>query len=122
MTGKNSPYIATIFNQYHKNQLRYEIRRRTLSSTPHCNGIMKTKLLINQFYSSYMIEDTITTLIRNCIKCKIRTKSYMTSPVAPIHQNNLMSKSPLEVWKIDILGPITTIDKKKATYLLESVP
>ena len=44
----------------------------------------------------------------------------MTSPVAPIHQNNLMSKSPLEVWKIDIVGPFTTVDKQKV-YILVGV-
>ena len=64
MVARSSPYLLAIFNQYHKNQLTHEVKRRILCSVPYCNGIMKTKLLIGQFYSSYMIHDTLTTLMK----------------------------------------------------------
>ena len=44
----------------------------------------------------------------------------MVSPVATVNKNNLLSKSPLDNWKIDIVGPFTTIDKQKV-YILVGV-
>ena len=67
-----------------------------------------------------MIHEILTTLMKNCVKCRIRTMDFMASPVATINKNNLFSKSPLEIWKIDIVGPFTTVDKQKA-YILEGV-
>ena len=44
----------------------------------------------------------------------------MESPVATVNKNNLLSRSPLDTWKIDIVGPFTTIDKQKL-YILVGV-
>ena len=44
----------------------------------------------------------------------------MESPVATVNKNNLLSRSPLDTSKIDIVGPFTTIDKQKL-YILVGV-
>ena len=44
----------------------------------------------------------------------------MESPVSTVNKNNLLSKSPLDTWKIDIVGPFTTTDKPKL-YILVGV-